>query len=138
MRSGNERRDAQDQQGMANTKDWLNELYLNTGLNEGQEWLGIFHIETKVEFTVLGDTINHAARLSFSLQRRHLGYQNICSASFLPKPGNAYSSAFVARMQKDVKYLLRHPIPVLPSCWVQIALTMKSCMTSPPCPLQKL
>jgi len=45
-------------------KNWLNELYLNTGLNEGQEWLGIFHIETKVEFTVLGDTINRAARLS--------------------------------------------------------------------------
>ncbi len=45
-------------------KNWLNELYLNTGLNEGQEWLGIFHIETKVEFTVLGGTINHAARLS--------------------------------------------------------------------------
>lgn len=45
-------------------KNWLNELYLNTGINEGQEWLGIFHVETKVEFTVLGDTINHAARLS--------------------------------------------------------------------------
>jgi adenylate cyclase len=45
-------------------KGWMNELYLNTGLNEGQEWLGIFHLETKVEFTVLGDTINHAARLS--------------------------------------------------------------------------
>lgn len=45
-------------------KNWLNELYLNTGLNEGHEWLGIFHIDTKVEFTVLGDTINHAARLS--------------------------------------------------------------------------
>jgi len=45
-------------------KNWTNELYLNTGMNEGHEWLGIFHIETKVEFTVLGDTINHAARLS--------------------------------------------------------------------------
>ena len=45
-------------------KNWLNELYLNTGLNEGHEWLGVFHIETKIEFTVLGDTINHAARLS--------------------------------------------------------------------------
>lgn len=45
-------------------KNWLNELYLNTGVNEGQEWLGVFHAETKVEFTVLGDTINHAARLS--------------------------------------------------------------------------
>lgn len=45
-------------------KNWLNELYLNTGLNEGQEWLGIFHSQTRVEFTVLGDTINHAGRLS--------------------------------------------------------------------------
>ncbi len=45
-------------------KNWLNELYLNTGINEGHEWLGVFHVETKVEFTVLGDTINHAARLS--------------------------------------------------------------------------
>jgi adenylate cyclase len=45
-------------------KNWMNELFLNTGLNEGHEWLGIFHVDTKVEFTVLGDTINHAARLS--------------------------------------------------------------------------
>jgi len=45
-------------------KNWLNELYLNTAVNEGQEWLGLFHTETKVEFTMLGDTINHTARLS--------------------------------------------------------------------------
>jgi adenylate cyclase len=45
-------------------KGWSNELYLNTGLNEGQEWLGTFQTATHVEFTVLGDTINHCARLS--------------------------------------------------------------------------
>ncbi len=45
-------------------KNWLNELYLNTGLNEGQEWLGTFQTATSVEFVVLGDTINHTARLS--------------------------------------------------------------------------
>lgn len=45
-------------------KGWTNELYLNTGLNEGQEWLGTFQSATHVEFTVLGDTINQAARLS--------------------------------------------------------------------------
>lgn len=45
-------------------KNWLNELYLNTGLNEGQEWLGTFQSATNVEFAVLGDTINQAARLS--------------------------------------------------------------------------
>ena len=45
-------------------KNWLNELYLNTGLHEGEEWLGTFQTATSVEFAVLGDTINHAARLS--------------------------------------------------------------------------
>ena len=45
-------------------KKWVNELYLNTGLNEGQEWLGTFQTATTVEFAVLGDTINHTARLS--------------------------------------------------------------------------
>ena len=45
-------------------KNWVNELYLNTGLNEGQEWLGTFQTSTSVEFVVLGDTINHTARLS--------------------------------------------------------------------------
>ena len=45
-------------------KNWLNELHLNIGLHEGQEWLGTFQSATSVEFAVLGDTINHAARLS--------------------------------------------------------------------------
>jgi class 3 adenylate cyclase/DNA-binding transcriptional MerR regulator len=45
-------------------KNWTNELYLNTGLNEGQEWLGTFQTSTSVEFVVLGETINHTARLS--------------------------------------------------------------------------
>ena len=45
-------------------KNWFNELYLNIGLQEGQEWLGTFQSATNVEFAVLGDTINHAARLS--------------------------------------------------------------------------
>lgn len=45
-------------------KNWNNDLKLKIGLHEGTEWLGTFHIDSKVEFTVLGDTINHAARLS--------------------------------------------------------------------------
>lgn len=45
-------------------KNWFNELYLNTGLNEGQEWLGTFESATAVEFAVLGDTINNTGRLS--------------------------------------------------------------------------
>lgn len=45
-------------------KNWLNELYLNTGITEGQEWLGTFQSGTSVELVALGDTINQAARIS--------------------------------------------------------------------------
>ena len=45
-------------------KQWGGELYLNIGLNEGEEWFGTYRTTSNVEFTVLGDTINHAARLS--------------------------------------------------------------------------
>ena len=45
-------------------KGWLNDLYLNIGLNDGQEWFGTYHTGSQLEFTVLGDTINHAARIS--------------------------------------------------------------------------
>jgi class 3 adenylate cyclase len=45
-------------------KGWFNELFLNTGLHEGTEWLGTFQTATTIEFSVLGDTINQAARLS--------------------------------------------------------------------------
>lgn len=45
-------------------KGWFNELHLNTGLHEGTEWLGTFQTATSIEFAVLGDTINQAARLS--------------------------------------------------------------------------
>jgi len=45
-------------------KQWFNELFLNTGITEGQEWLGTYQSPTSVEFVVLGDTINQAARIS--------------------------------------------------------------------------
>lgn len=45
-------------------KQWFNELYLNTGITEGQEWLGTYQSPTSVEFVVLGDSINQAARVS--------------------------------------------------------------------------
>lgn len=45
-------------------KNWLTELCLNIGINEGEEWLGTYQSATSVEFAVLGDTINHAGRLS--------------------------------------------------------------------------
>jgi class 3 adenylate cyclase len=45
-------------------KNWANELLLNIGLVEGREWFGTYSTPTHIEFTVLGDTINTAGRLS--------------------------------------------------------------------------
>ena len=45
-------------------KNWGIDLRLKIGLHAGKEWLGTFHIDSKVEFTVLGETINQASRLS--------------------------------------------------------------------------
>ncbi len=45
-------------------KRWSNRLVLNFGLDEGQEWFGTYQTPTHIEFTVLGDTINRAARIS--------------------------------------------------------------------------
>ena len=45
-------------------KQWREELHLNIGLAEGEEWFGVFNTAMSVEFTVLGDTINHACGLS--------------------------------------------------------------------------
>ena len=43
---------------------WIDDLHLNIGLSEGQEWFGSFHTSSQVEFTVLGNTSDHAALLS--------------------------------------------------------------------------
>ena len=45
-------------------KGWFSEIQLNIGLNEGQEWFGSYHAGGHVEFTVLGETINSASRIS--------------------------------------------------------------------------
>ena len=45
-------------------KGWNNQLYMNIGLNSGEEWLGVFKSNVNFEFVVLGETINTAARLS--------------------------------------------------------------------------
>lgn len=45
-------------------KNWTNDLRLNIGIHTGQEWFGTYQTPTHIEFTVLGDTVNTAARLS--------------------------------------------------------------------------
>ncbi|MHB8110396.1 MAG: adenylate/guanylate cyclase domain-containing protein, partial [Syntrophorhabdaceae bacterium] len=46
-------------------KRWLNDLFLNIGINEGQEYFSTTSpSSTNIEFTALGDTINYASRLS--------------------------------------------------------------------------
>jgi len=46
------------------TKGWFNDLYLNVGINEGQEYFGTIPSSPTIEFTALGDSVNYAGRLS--------------------------------------------------------------------------
>lgn len=45
-------------------KGWLNDLYLNVGINEGKEYFGTIQSSSNIEFTALGDSINYTGRLS--------------------------------------------------------------------------
>lgn len=45
-------------------KGWFSDIFLNIGLNGGQEWFGSYHACDHVEFTVLSETINYASRIS--------------------------------------------------------------------------
>jgi len=47
-----------------NRKSWANDLLLNIGIDQGEEWFGTYQTATQLEFTVLGDTVNRAGRLS--------------------------------------------------------------------------
>jgi class 3 adenylate cyclase len=45
-------------------KGWAFELYMNTGLDEGQQWLGALRAGGQVEFTMQGAPLNRALRIS--------------------------------------------------------------------------
>jgi adenylate cyclase len=45
-------------------KGWIEDMYLNIGINEGQEFFGTIRSAPTIEFTALGDSINYAGRLS--------------------------------------------------------------------------
>ena len=45
-------------------KGWTTELYMNTGIDEGLEWLGAVRSGPQAEFIVLGETVANALRIS--------------------------------------------------------------------------
>lgn len=45
-------------------KGWTADLYMNIGIDEGQEWLGTFKSASTVEFAAFAETINQAALIS--------------------------------------------------------------------------
>jgi len=51
-------------QDWRNKKNWDNDLLLNIGIDQGEEWFGTIQTSTQIEFTVLGDTVNRVGRLS--------------------------------------------------------------------------
>ena len=45
-------------------KGWGTELFMNVGLDEGQEWLGTFRSQSNAEFAAFAETISQAALIS--------------------------------------------------------------------------
>ncbi|MDI6775976.1 MAG: adenylate/guanylate cyclase domain-containing protein [Syntrophales bacterium] len=45
-------------------KGWFHDLYMNIGINEGQEYFGTIVPSPGIEFTALGDSVNYTGRLS--------------------------------------------------------------------------
>lgn len=45
-------------------KRWATELFVNTGIDEGREWLGTLRSGPQAEFTVIGDAVTHAVLIS--------------------------------------------------------------------------
>ena len=45
-------------------KGWATELFMNTGIDEGQEWLGKLRSGSQAEWTVMGNAVVHAALIS--------------------------------------------------------------------------
>lgn len=45
-------------------KGWFHDLYMNIGINEGQEYFGTIVPSPGIEFTALGDSVNYAGRMS--------------------------------------------------------------------------
>lgn len=45
-------------------KGWSTDLYMNIGIDEGQEWLGTFRSASTVEFAAFAETISQAAQIS--------------------------------------------------------------------------
>jgi class 3 adenylate cyclase len=45
-------------------KGWATELFMNSGIDEGREWLGTLRSGNQAEFTVIGDAVTHATLIS--------------------------------------------------------------------------
>lgn len=96
-------------------KGWSTELYMNTGLDEGQQWLGTLRAAGQVEFTMQGAPLNRALRISeFSRSGAIWATKNLVARlapaerqrlEFGVRRGDAGQDAFVASIFSTVDQL---------------------------------
>ena len=78
-------------------KGWATELCMNTAIDEGQEWVGTLRSGAEIEFTVLGDAVDHATQLS-----------NLCRSGAILATRNLVSKLGAAERQRLSYGVRRH------------------------------
>jgi class 3 adenylate cyclase len=132
-------------------KDWDFELRMNTGVDEGQEWLGPLRLAEPLELTVVGGAADHAAQLSRAaragavwITRNLVGKLSAEERSRLtfgvPRPargaaGRRVLSSF-ARLQ-DLAAMQVNPVAVPPTM-ADLAVTELLEIATPPAPSTSL
>jgi len=117
-------------------KDWDLELYMNTGIDEGQEWLGPLRLAEPLELTVVGAAADHAALLSRSARSGaiwitrnlvgKLAADERARLSFgVPRAGRTASGRRVlSSFARLADLAALHPsAPPVPPAWADLAVT---------------
>ncbi len=115
-------------------KGWDLELFMNTGVDEGQEWLGPLRLAEPIELTVVGGAADHAAQLSRSarsgaiwITRNLIGKlpaderRRVSFGVPRPSPDNRPLLASFARLE-ELAALQPHPGAIPPGL-AQLAVT---------------
>jgi class 3 adenylate cyclase len=115
-------------------KGWDFELCMNTGVDEGQEWLGALRLSEPLELTVVGGAADHAAQLSRSgrdsavwITRNLVGKLSPAERSRVsygvPRDGRPSSRPVLSSFARLADLAAVHGSPAVPAALADLPIT---------------